>query len=115
VSYRAYTVARAKRHSGSLACRVYERGVRIDRHLACTAIEVDSRFISTAISIAPGRNFVQVIQFEQFGAPSQLHIAHLPRSRADAETAVVRLEAASVNPSHFKNAALNKAGGDGDE
>lgn len=46
---------------------------------------------------------MQVIQFEQFGDPSQLHMADRPRPKADAENAVVRVEAASVNPSDVKN------------
>jgi NADPH:quinone reductase-like Zn-dependent oxidoreductase len=48
---------------------------------------------------------MQVIQFEQFGDPSQLHIADRPLPRADADSAAVRVEAASVNPSDVKNVA----------
>jgi NADPH:quinone reductase-like Zn-dependent oxidoreductase len=48
---------------------------------------------------------MQVVQFEQFGDPSRLHIADRPLPRADAENAVVRVEAASVNPSDVKNVA----------
>jgi len=46
---------------------------------------------------------MQVIQFEQFGDPSQLHITERPLPRADADNAIVRVEAASVNPSDVKN------------
>lgn len=48
---------------------------------------------------------MQIIQFEQFGNPSQLHIADRPLPQADADNAVVRVEAASVNPSDVKNVA----------
>jgi NADPH2:quinone reductase len=48
---------------------------------------------------------MRVIQFNQFGDPSQLHLAERPRPKADAENAVVRVEAASVNPSDVKNVA----------
>lgn len=48
---------------------------------------------------------MQLIQFDQFGDPSQLHRAERPQPRADAENAVVRVEAASVNPSDAKNVA----------
>jgi NADPH:quinone reductase len=48
---------------------------------------------------------MQVIQFEHFGDPSQLHIVDRPIPKADAENAVVRVEAASVNPSDVKNVA----------
>jgi NADPH2:quinone reductase len=48
---------------------------------------------------------MQLIQFDHFGDPSQLHLAEKPQPRADAENAVVRVEAASVNPSDAKNVA----------
>jgi NADPH2:quinone reductase len=48
---------------------------------------------------------VQVIEFKEFGSPSQLHLAERPLPHADANTAVVRIEAASVNPSDVKNIA----------
>jgi len=48
---------------------------------------------------------MQVVQFKQFGEPSQLHLAERPHPTADAESAVVRVEAASVNPSDVKNVA----------
>jgi hypothetical protein len=49
---------------------------------------------------------VQVIEFNEFGSPSQLHLAERPLPHADANTAVVRIEAASVNPSDVKNVAV---------
>jgi NADPH2:quinone reductase len=48
---------------------------------------------------------MQVIEFKEFGAPSQLKLAERPVPQADANTAVVRIEAASVNPSDVKNVA----------
>jgi NADPH2:quinone reductase len=48
---------------------------------------------------------MQVIEFKEFGNPSQLHLAERPLPQADANTAVVRIEAASVNPSDVKNVA----------
>jgi NADPH:quinone reductase-like Zn-dependent oxidoreductase len=48
---------------------------------------------------------MQVIQFKHFGDPSQLHLAERPLPKAGAENAVVRVEAASVNPSDVKNVA----------
>jgi NADPH:quinone reductase len=46
---------------------------------------------------------MQVIEFKEFGSPSQLHLAERPLPQADANSAVVRIEAASVNPSDVKN------------
>jgi NADPH2:quinone reductase len=48
---------------------------------------------------------MQVIEFKEFGSPSQLHLVERPMPQADANTAVVRVEAASVNPSDVKNIA----------
>jgi len=48
---------------------------------------------------------MQVIEFKEFGTPAQLHLAERPLPQADANTAVVRIEAASVNPSDVKNVA----------
>jgi NADPH:quinone reductase len=48
---------------------------------------------------------MQVIEFKEFGSPSQLHLAERPLPQADVDTAVVRIEAASVNPSDVKNVA----------
>jgi NADPH2:quinone reductase len=48
---------------------------------------------------------MQVIQFKQFGDPSQLELVERPRLKADGENAIVRVEAASVNPSDVKNLA----------
>jgi NADPH:quinone reductase len=46
---------------------------------------------------------MRVIEFTEFGSPSQLHPAERPLPQADANNAVVRMEAASVNPSDVKN------------
>jgi len=46
---------------------------------------------------------MQVIEFKEFGSPSQLHLAERPLPQADANTAVIRVEAASINPSDVKN------------
>jgi NADPH:quinone reductase len=51
------------------------------------------------------RKDMQVIEFKEFGDPSQLKLAERPMPQADATTAVVRIEAASVNPSDVKNIA----------
>jgi NADPH2:quinone reductase len=48
---------------------------------------------------------MRVIEFKKFGSPSQLEFAERPLPQADADTAVVRIEAASVNPSDVKNVA----------
>src|ERR1700751_117722 len=48
---------------------------------------------------------MKVIEFKEFRSPSQLHLAERPLPQADANTAVVRIEAASVNPSDVKNVA----------
>jgi NADPH2:quinone reductase len=49
---------------------------------------------------------MQVLEFKEFGGPSQLKPTERPLPQAaDAHTAVVRIEAASVNPSDVKNVA----------
>src|ERR1700761_1902444 len=48
---------------------------------------------------------MQVIEFREFGTPSQLRLADRPTPKADNNNAVVRIEAASVNPSDVKNVA----------
>jgi NADPH2:quinone reductase len=48
---------------------------------------------------------MQVIEFKEFGNPSQLKLAERPLPQADANTAVVRIEAASVNQSDVENVA----------
>jgi NADPH:quinone reductase-like Zn-dependent oxidoreductase len=48
---------------------------------------------------------MKVIEFKEFGNPSQLKVSERPLLRADANTAVVHIEAASVNPSDVKNVA----------
>ena len=46
---------------------------------------------------------MQVIEFKEFGSPSQLGLAERPLPQADANTAVVRIEAAAVNPQRLEN------------
>jgi len=48
---------------------------------------------------------MQVIEFRKFGSPDQLKVADRPDAKADTSNAVVRIEAASVNPSDVKNVA----------
>ena len=48
---------------------------------------------------------MRVIQFSQFGDPSQLQLVERPGLKEDASTAVIRIVAASVNPSDVKNVA----------
>jgi NADPH:quinone reductase-like Zn-dependent oxidoreductase len=48
---------------------------------------------------------MQAIEFRHFGDPSQLHLVQRPDPHATAFTAVVRMEAASINPSDVKNVA----------
>jgi NADPH2:quinone reductase len=52
---------------------------------------------------------MRALQFDQFGPPSVLHLVEKPDPQADADagasTAVVRVEAASINPSDVKNVA----------
>ncbi len=48
---------------------------------------------------------MRALQFDQFGPPSVLHLVERPDPQADADTAVVRVEAASINPSDVKNVA----------
>jgi NADPH:quinone reductase-like Zn-dependent oxidoreductase len=45
------------------------------------------------------------LRFNQFGDPDVLHVADLPDPHATAQEAVIRIEAASVNPSDVKNVA----------
>ena len=45
---------------------------------------------------------MQVIEFKEFGSPSQLGLAERPLPQADANTAVVRIEAAAVNPQRLE-------------
>ncbi|HEY2021151.1 zinc-binding alcohol dehydrogenase family protein [Paraburkholderia sp.] len=46
---------------------------------------------------------MKAIQFKSFGSPDVLEYVDLPTPQADAEHAVVRVKAASVNPSDVKN------------
>ena len=48
---------------------------------------------------------MRVIQFSEFGDPSRLQLVERPDLKADASTAIVRVVAASVNPSDVKNVA----------
>jgi NADPH2:quinone reductase len=48
---------------------------------------------------------MRALRFDTFGDPSVLHIADLPDPTATAQEAVIRVEAASVNPSDVKNVA----------
>lgn len=48
---------------------------------------------------------MRVIQFGKFGDPSQLQLVERPELKADASTAIVKIVAASVNPSDVKNVA----------
>ena len=48
---------------------------------------------------------MRVIQFNQFGDPSQLHLVERPDLEANNATAIVQVIAASVNPSDAKNVA----------
>lgn len=48
---------------------------------------------------------MRAIEFHQFGDPSQLHAVERPDPHATDSTAVVRMEAASINPSDVKNVA----------
>ena len=48
---------------------------------------------------------MRVIEFKEFGEPSVLHLAERPYPDVDAGWAVVRVEAASINPSDVKNVA----------
>ena len=48
---------------------------------------------------------MRAVEFSHFGDPSQLRLVDRPDPKADASTAVVRIVAASVNPSDVKNVA----------
>jgi NADPH:quinone reductase len=48
---------------------------------------------------------MRVIQFSQFGDPSQLHFVERPDLKTNNSTAIVQVIAASVNPSDVKNVA----------
>lgn len=48
---------------------------------------------------------MRVIEFNQFGDPSELHLAERPDLKATESTAIVQVIAASVNPSDVKNVA----------
>jgi NADPH:quinone reductase len=48
---------------------------------------------------------MRVIQFTQFGDPSQLQLVERPGLKADTSTAIIQIVAGSVNPSDVKNGA----------
>jgi NADPH:quinone reductase-like Zn-dependent oxidoreductase len=48
---------------------------------------------------------MRAIRFETFGDPSVLKLADAPTPAADERTALVRVTAASINPSDVKNVA----------
>lgn len=48
---------------------------------------------------------MRALEFRQFGDPSQLHVEDRPDPHAADSTAVVRIVAASINPSDVKNVA----------
>ena len=48
---------------------------------------------------------MRAIEFRRFGDPSQLQLVERPQPHASGSTAVVRVEAASINPSDVKNVA----------
>lgn len=48
---------------------------------------------------------MRVIQFSQFGDPSQLQLVERPGLKADGSTAIIKVVAAAVNPSDVKNVA----------
>lgn len=48
---------------------------------------------------------MQALVFHQFGGPDRLTVKDLPEPRAEAGHAVIRVEAASINPSDVKNVA----------
>src|ERR1700733_11909138 len=48
---------------------------------------------------------MRALRFNQFGGPDVLHVADLPDPHATAKEAVIRVKAASVNPSDVKNVA----------
>ncbi|GAB7523281.1 quinone oxidoreductase family protein [Paraburkholderia sp. 2C] len=46
---------------------------------------------------------MKAVQFKSFGEPDVLEYLELPTPRADADNAIVRVKAASINPSDVKN------------
>src|SRR5580700_5071955 len=48
---------------------------------------------------------MRAIEFRQYGDPSVLQLVERPDPRAGDSTAVVRMEAAAINPSDVKNVA----------
>jgi len=48
---------------------------------------------------------MRALRFSQFGEPTVIHVADVPDPPASTQEAVIRIEAASVNPSDVKNVA----------
>ena len=48
---------------------------------------------------------MRALRFTEFGDPGVLHVTDLPDLTGTADEAVIRVEAASVNPSDVKNVA----------
>jgi NADPH:quinone reductase len=48
-------------------------------------------------------NDMRALEFREFGEPSVLKLVERPDPAASATTAVIRVDAASVNPSDVKN------------
>src|SRR3984957_3280489 len=48
---------------------------------------------------------MRALRFNEFGDPAVLHVTDMPDPPATAQEAVIRVEAASVNPSDVKNVA----------
>lgn len=48
---------------------------------------------------------MQALRFTEFGGPDVLRVAELPDPQPTADEAVIRVEAASINPSDVKNIA----------
>jgi NADPH:quinone reductase-like Zn-dependent oxidoreductase len=57
------------------------------------------------MTISSQETTMRALRFNTFGDPSVLHVADLPDPHATAQEAVIRVEAASVNPSDVKNVA----------
>ena len=53
---------------------------------------------------------MRALRFVEFGDPSKLSLVDVPNPRPDATSAVVRIVAASVNPSDVKNVAGHMEG-----
>lgn len=63
-----------------------------------------SRFSTTTIN-SQKETIMRALRFEKFGCPGVLQVSEMPDPAATAQDAVIRVEAASVNPSDVKNVA----------